>query len=118
MNVAHVKHVEFAVIRGAYCDVPTKSNTSVVQNVAMTKLSELTQEQQDKLSAIVKRTLPDIKDYADLVFSQFRVHDIEETGGCAAVCLFEQGLFEQGLKSKRITPIGFVTLPSASPRFL
>ena len=59
-----------------------------MKNAAIIEVSELTQVQQDKLSAIVKRTLTDFKGYAVLVLSQFRIHDIEETvwlAGCVVV---------------------------------
>ena len=85
--MAHIKHVEFTVVHATYSDVPVKSSRRAMKIAAMIEVSELTREQQEKLPAIVKRTLTDIKDYAVFVLSQFRVHDIEETGGCAVVRL-------------------------------
>ena len=64
INVAHVKQVEFAVMQFAYSEIAVKLNTSRsgLKIASMSKVGGLRQEQQNSLSAIVKRTLADFKD--------------------------------------------------------
>ena len=46
MNVAHVKHVDFAAMQAAYCKILAKLNTnrSGLKIASMSKVGELTQE--------------------------------------------------------------------------
>ena len=62
--MTHVKQVEFAAIQVAYCDIPVKLNTNRggLKMASTSEAGDLTQEQQDTLSAIVNRTLADFKD--------------------------------------------------------